>query len=36
MPEWTSYIRPHLAALRLTPSREAEILDELSQHLDQR
>jgi putative ABC transport system permease protein len=36
MPEWTSYIRPHLAALRLAPGREAEILDEISQHLDAR
>lgn len=36
MPEWTSYIRPHLAALRLDPSREAEILEEISQHLDAR
>src|SRR4030095_11456141 len=36
MPEWTSYIRPHLAGLRLEPSREAEILDEISQHLDAR
>jgi putative ABC transport system permease protein len=36
MPEWTSYIRPHLAAVRLEPGREAEILDEISQHLDAR
>ena len=36
MPEWTQYIRPHLAALRLEPSREVEILDEISQHLDAR
>jgi predicted permease len=36
MPDWTKYLRPHLSALRLAPSREAEILDELSQHLDQR
>ena len=36
MPEWTSHIRPHLAALRLEPGREAEILDEISQHLDAR
>ena len=36
MPEWTSHIRPHLAALRLDPSREAEILDEISQHMDAR
>jgi putative ABC transport system permease protein len=36
MPEWTAHIRQHLAALRLDPGREAEILDEISQHLDQR
>jgi predicted permease len=36
MPEWTSELRPSLAGLRLTASREAEIIEELSQHLDQR
>jgi putative ABC transport system permease protein len=36
MPEWASHIRPHFAALRLEPGREAEILDEISQHLDAR
>ena len=36
MPEWTRYVRPHLAGLRLDPGREAEIVDEVSQHLDQR
>ena len=36
MPEWKSHIRPHLAALRLSPARENEIVDELAQHLDDR
>jgi len=36
MPEWTQYVRPHLAGLGLDPVREAEIVDEVSQHLDQR
>jgi putative ABC transport system permease protein len=36
MPEWTGHLRPRLAALRLSPTREAEIVEELSQHLDQR
>ena len=36
MPEWRSQIRTRLAPLRLTPTREAEILDELVQHLDER
>ena len=33
---WTEHLRPRLAALRLRPTREAEIIEELSQHLDQR
>ena len=33
--EWTNLIRARLAVLRLSPTREAEIVDELSQHLDQ-
>ena len=36
MPEWSEHLRPRLATLRLTPAREAEIVEELSQHLDQR
>jgi putative ABC transport system permease protein len=36
MPEWIEHLRPRLAALRLSPTREAEIIEELSQHLDQR
>src|SRR5688500_5276175 len=36
MPEWTEHLRPRLALLRLSPSREEEIIEELSQHLDQR
>ena len=36
MPEWTADLRARLAELRLTPAREAEIIEELSQHLDDR
>jgi hypothetical protein len=36
MPEWTKYLRPRLARLQLSAEREAEIIEELSQHLDQR
>lgn len=36
MPEWTVEIRRRLAALHLSPSREAEIVEELSQHLEDR
>ena len=36
MPEWTQHVHPRLSGLRLTPTREAEIVEELSQHLDDR
>ena len=36
MPDWKSHVRPHLEALRLSPVRENEIIDELAQHLDDR
>src|SRR5262245_14857270 len=36
MPEWIDQLRPRLAALRLSPARELEIIQELSQHLDDR
>jgi putative ABC transport system permease protein len=36
MPDWRPDIASRLGALRLDPAREAEIIDELSQHLDQR
>ena len=36
MPDWSARLRSRLAALRLHPAREAEIVEELSQHLDQR
>src|SRR5262245_49792618 len=36
MPEWRDHLRPRLARLRLDPARETEIVDELSQHLDDR
>ena len=34
--QWTKHLRDRLAGLRLNPAREAEIVEELSQHLDQR
>jgi len=34
MPDWTAHIRARLAPLNLHPTREAEIVDELSQHLE--
>ena len=36
MPEWADEVRARLASLRLSPTREAEIVEELSQHLDDR
>ena len=36
MPEWTAALTARLASLRLSPAREREIVDELSQHLDDR
>ena len=36
MPDWTQHVRPRLAGLRLSPTREAEIVEELSQHLEDR
>jgi len=36
MPDWADHVRPRLSALRLSPAREAEIVEELSQHLDDR
>jgi hypothetical protein len=34
MPDWAPHVRARLASLRLSPTREAEIVDEFSQHLD--
>jgi len=34
MPDWTEHVRPRLSPLRLSPAREAEIVEELSQHLE--
>lgn len=34
MPDWAREVRARLSSLRLSPAREAEIVDELSQHLD--
>ena len=36
MPDWKPEIRRRLANLKLEPTREAEIIEELSQHLDDR
>src|SRR5918996_174358 len=36
MPDWTPHVRARLTWLRLSPTREAEIVDELSQHLEDR
>jgi predicted permease len=36
MPEWREDVRARLSSLRLSPTRETEIVDELSQHLDDR
>ena len=36
MSEWRHELAQRLDALRLTPEREAEIIEELSQHLDDR
>jgi hypothetical protein len=36
MPDWPQHVRPRLASLRLSPTRENEIVEELSQHLDDR
>ena len=36
MPEWIDHVRPRLSSLRVSPAREHEIVEELSQHLDDR
>ena len=36
MPDWSEHLRGRLSALSLSPAREAEIVEELSQHLGQR
>src|SRR5688572_25646341 len=36
MSDWKPHIRPRLASLRLSPAREAEIAEELAQHLEER
>ena len=36
MPEWAEPLRSRLAGLSLSTAREAELIDELSEHLDQR
>jgi putative ABC transport system permease protein len=34
--QWARHVQPRLSSLRLSPIREAEIVEELSQHLDDR
>ena len=34
MPEWTEEVKKRLAGLKLAPTREAEIVEELAQHLE--
>ena len=34
MPDWAPRIRERLSALQLSPAREAEVVEELSQHLE--
>jgi predicted permease len=36
MPDWAQEVRQRLSSLRLSPTRETEIIEELSQHLDDR
>ena len=36
MPDWRHAIERRLAPLRLAPTREAEVVEELAQHLDDR
>jgi hypothetical protein len=36
MPDWKSHIRSRLASLRLSPTRESEIVEEFAQHLEDR
>jgi putative ABC transport system permease protein len=36
MPDWAGEVRARLSTLRLSPTRESEIVEELSQHLDDR
>lgn len=36
MLDWTQHVRSRLSGLRLSPTREGEIIEELSQHLDDR
>jgi putative ABC transport system permease protein len=36
MPDWKAFLQPRLTGLKFSPAREAEIIDELSAHLDDR
>ena len=35
MPDWKEEVRKRLAGLKLAPAQEAEIVEELAQHLEQ-
>ena len=36
MPDWTREVQSRLSSLHLSPARERDIVEELSQHLDDR
>src|SRR5688572_12699805 len=36
MRDWAQHLRPRIASLKLSPVREAEIVEEMAQHLDER
>src|SRR5689334_4242418 len=36
MPDWKPHLRARLATLRMAPERRADVVEELSQHLDER
>ena len=36
MRDWGRHVRPRLSSLRLSPTRENEVVEELSQHLEDR
>jgi hypothetical protein len=36
MPDWAREVRTRLSSLQFSPTRESEIVEELSQHLEER
>ena len=36
MPDWKPHLRARLSSLRMAPERRADVIEELSQHLDER